>query len=79
MMQITSARLQTAATNMDVFGLWEENGVPGENSHNGEENMQILHRKAGAKDGTWNPWNCDSDKLTTVPPCSPICHFMFYR
>ncbi len=37
--------------NLRVFGLWEEAGVPGENPHRHEENMQTPHRRAPV--GRW--------------------------
>ena len=36
---------------MDIFGLWEEAGVPGGNPRKHGGNMQSLHRKAPA--GVW--------------------------
>lgn len=41
----------TKKPNLDVFGLWEEAGVP---KYTGTgENMQSLHRKAGLNPERW--------------------------
>lgn len=33
----------------DIFGLWEDIGVPGENSHMHEENMETPQRKISSR------------------------------
>ncbi|XP_061646763.1 centrosomal protein of 55 kDa-like isoform X6 [Phyllopteryx taeniolatus] len=46
---------------MQVFGLWEESGVPGENPRRHGENMQTPHRRG--RDVNPGPQNCEGDVL----------------
>ncbi len=55
---------KSESVNLQVFGLWEEAGVPGERTH--AENMQTAHRKNPG------PSCCETMVLSTQPPCCPL-------
>ncbi|MEQ2238574.1 hypothetical protein ILYODFUR_034559 [Ilyodon furcidens] len=56
-----------------VFGLWEEAGVPDENPRMHGEDMQTPCRKAPRRESNPGPSCCKTTVtvLLTAPPCSP--------
>ncbi|MEQ2229053.1 hypothetical protein ILYODFUR_015018 [Ilyodon furcidens] len=63
---------QFRETNGQVFGLWEEARVPGENPRMHGENMQTPCRKTCGQELNPGLSCCKATVLPTAPPCSPL-------
>ncbi|MEQ2302967.1 hypothetical protein AMECASPLE_011974 [Ameca splendens] len=55
---------------INLFGVWEEAGVPGENPLMHGENMQTPCRKTPGREHNPGPSRCKATVLPTAPSCS---------
>lgn len=63
---------------MDVFGLWEEAGVPGENPHGQGRDMQAAPKSCWIpEDSTPEPSSYEATVLNTAEKHRNACSFHF--